>query len=668
MAIVFNCPQCDHPYKLKDEFAGKRATCKNPDCRQVITIPAAIDHGLRISDLGGILPEDAEKNASPAPQTPADVEAAALAALSDTVKEKEDTEAGSAIPMTCPHCDHKWTEPFAKAGKNTLCPNEECRQRIKVPEPKKGEARDNWRSTASGKPTLAKENFEKPTDVMDAEARVVSREAYVKGGGAEQDYEPVTLKRKLFVWSLIAAPILLLAGGIWGFVSWNRGRGEEVKMEPAITAFAAAREELDPVQAALGSAILELAAGEHALHPRSMDADKALELAHQSFTKSRSELQHAAQKDTANKATADRYAVASELAMAVIGLGGSDEEVKADARFRWLPDAPGNRPLRVNERRHTVHEELRLTLSLLANADFDTKSNIARRLARELAKKGQPGLAVELPVFYFSEAEMPEAKAIIALELYRQNRNAAEAPSKVADELKALLAKGAPGRIPTPASAQTLWQIVGTENAPTLYAAPGAQFSEGSRFAYTGLYLLTPNEESKALDLVRRQGGSLPGQLRALALYAEWAADPVPAFDTALAAISLSAKAKKEGPPASIMLRLVQLAAAAGKADHAKQFADLIADEGTKAWAYGCAIQFAAKPENTSRLEDTALELPPDPKKLRAGHFWGRMWQARQNARSLSASEATKLVKAWPAGTIIPFGLAGIALAQHDKK
>jgi hypothetical protein len=36
MAIVFNCPQCNLPYKLKDELAGKRATCKNPDCRKVI--------------------------------------------------------------------------------------------------------------------------------------------------------------------------------------------------------------------------------------------------------------------------------------------------------------------------------------------------------------------------------------------------------------------------------------------------------------------------------------------------------------------------------------------------------------------------------------------------------------------------------------------------------
>ena len=39
MAIEFECPHCKHPYRLKDEFAGRKATCKNPDCRELITIP-----------------------------------------------------------------------------------------------------------------------------------------------------------------------------------------------------------------------------------------------------------------------------------------------------------------------------------------------------------------------------------------------------------------------------------------------------------------------------------------------------------------------------------------------------------------------------------------------------------------------------------------------------
>ena len=661
--IVFNCPQCDFPYKLKDELAGKRATCKNPSCRQVITIPSA--NGLRIADLGGILPEDAGTDATPMPTNPADVEAAALAALNETVKEKEDAAAESAIPMICPHCNHTWTEPVSKAGKNTLCPNEECRQRIKVPEPKKGEARENWRSTASGKPSLAKENYEKPADVMDAEAKVVGQQAWKQGGGAEQDYEPVSLKHRLKVWTLILTPVLLIGGGIWALVSWNKGRAEEVKIEPAFAQFDGAREELDPVQALLGSAILQLAAGEHALHPRSMDKDKALDEAMKRFTKSRTDIQQAAQKDSGNKAAADRYGVAGELGLALIGLGGTDEEVKDNARIRWVPAAPGNRPLRTNERQRTVHEELRLALDPLRGADFDTKAALSRRLTRELARKGHPDLAAEVPNFLFTDSELPEAKAIVALELYKPARSS-EVASRIAEELKALLAGGAVGRNPTPASAQTLWLALGTEKAPALYSAPiPGQMNDGSRLAYTGHYLLQ-NDAPKALELARQPGGSLLGQLRALALYAEWAGDPAPAFDSALSAINLNAKSKKEGPPpASIIVRLAQLAAEAGRMDQAKQLSDLVPDEGANVWAKGSAIQFYAS-KRTDRIEDSALEVP-ESKKIRAGHLWGRMWQARQNARTMSASDASKLIQLWPKGTVQPFGLAGIALAQHDK-
>jgi hypothetical protein len=42
MAIEFNCPSCQLHYMLKDEFAGKQATCKNPHCRHVIIIPQPI--------------------------------------------------------------------------------------------------------------------------------------------------------------------------------------------------------------------------------------------------------------------------------------------------------------------------------------------------------------------------------------------------------------------------------------------------------------------------------------------------------------------------------------------------------------------------------------------------------------------------------------------------
>src|SRR3954466_10219535 len=107
MAIAFNCPHCQEPYRLPDKLAGKQAKCKNPECRKVITIPAPVT-----------IPDDA---APLDPEAAAAAEAAALAALADEAP-RPDEAAAQVIPMPCRYCDHKWTEPRAKAGKNVLCP------------------------------------------------------------------------------------------------------------------------------------------------------------------------------------------------------------------------------------------------------------------------------------------------------------------------------------------------------------------------------------------------------------------------------------------------------------------------------------------------------------------------------------------------------------------
>lgn len=43
MAIEFKCPHCGMHYMLKDEFAGKQATCKNAECKKAFLIPAPRD-------------------------------------------------------------------------------------------------------------------------------------------------------------------------------------------------------------------------------------------------------------------------------------------------------------------------------------------------------------------------------------------------------------------------------------------------------------------------------------------------------------------------------------------------------------------------------------------------------------------------------------------------
>lgn len=669
MAIKFNCPQCNLAYRLPEQLAGKRATCKNPDCRKVIVIPQpSPTAGLSIAELGGIVPEENGKDQTPLPSDPADVEAAALAALSDSAQEQEEAAAEGAIPMTCQYCDHKWTEPAAKAGKNTLCPNPECRQRAKVPEPKKGAAPTDWRTGGTNKPTLAKENFEQPDDVMSAQAKVVSKEAWTEGGGAEQELEPIPLKRRLFVGTLFAIPVLLIGTGAWFVWNWRVDRGETSAIQIAIDEFAqSGKDELSPAEAPLFSAQLELAAGEYALRSR-LEEGQALEQAFNHFARARDDLRKAGQADP--KAAGERAAVAGQLAVATLGLGGTDEQVKDRTRLRWVPETVSGRPLRVNEKTHTVHEELRKDLDLLRGADFDLRAGVARRLTRELVKAGQVEVAMGVPEMLFAPPEQAEAKAIIALEIYRLDRGA-EKPRQAADELKGKLSGRAAGSSkPTPVSAQTLWLVLETPKAPTFVQSPsGPQVSDPTRLAYVGFYLLK-GEADKALDLARRPGGSLGGQLQALALYADWAPDPGPAADLAVSTITNQTKGKKDAPPvpSAVVFRLAQLAAAAGKAEPAKQLADLIPDDGLKAWAKGDAIRLASTSENKTAMEEAALEVPADPKQLRAGHAWGRLWLARHNAKvSGDKGKETKAIANWPKGTLHPFGLAGIALGLQDR-
>src|SRR5262245_45211005 len=243
MAIVFNCPHCQLLYRLKDELAGKQARCKNPDCRQLITIPQPVT-----------VPEDA-----------AAVEAAALAALAEEAKAEEAPAEEQVIPMTCSYCGHNFTVPRSMGGKNTLCPNPDCRQRLKVPEPKDDKPED-WRQAKSKLPSGAKEAQQKLEGVQaSADTKMVSGEAIRKAGILEEEIEPRPLKQKVFFGVLIAGFLGLIVFGIWYWRHTGTQKAEDQLMAEARTEFDGVAGELTPAEAGLWSALLNAAAAEHAL-------------------------------------------------------------------------------------------------------------------------------------------------------------------------------------------------------------------------------------------------------------------------------------------------------------------------------------------------------------------------------------------------------------------
>ena len=679
MPIEFNCPYCAMGYRLKDEFAGRPATCKNPECRKKITIPQPTTIPPSAAGRPGSPPAPGTngtgphppargKDDTPPPTPPVDAEAAALAALNETVKE-EAAPADRTIPMVCRHCDHKWTEPLEKAGKNVLCPNPECRERQKVPDLKKDEFKEDWRQGRSNLPSLAKENFEKPKDVQDAgDVKIVSGGALKEAGAIDEGIEPRPLKQKIF---FVFLALAFLSSSVFGVVYLLRSTktgGEDKLMATALNDYEKNEDKPTPPEAALYSAILHTAAGEYTLRHDKAD-EKTLKDAFNFFAKARSEIQQAGKVDEARRpTTAERYALTGELAVATLVLGGNPEQIKSALRYGWLPEAPSGRVLRLNERPHSVYEELEKTLQLMQGADFDQKAVLARRLTRELMKRGQPDLASRLSLLLFSEPERDEGSALIAVEIWRADRNA-EPPRRMAGDLKTQLEKGVGTRNPVPASAVTLWQLLAIEKVPNFAGSEpksgAAASNDYQRFAYAGLWLLQ-GKADEALSLAQRPGGGTSlGQLRAYVLCAEWSPDNGPALGAAVG-LAKSLAAKQDPSIQSLILRLTQLAAATGKPDLAKTFADFLLDEGQRVWAKGDAFRLGLNPEAKEPGDEAAVEVPDDPKKLRAGHAWARLWLARHNTRLTNKGAQEKAIRLWSAN-MRPFGLAGIALGLKDQ-
>jgi hypothetical protein len=633
MAIEFDCPHCQHHYRLKDELAGKTATCKN--CRQKIVVP--------------------RPDAGPTPEELAAREAAALAALSDEPAKVEQDAASQVIPVECAHCNHKWTEPLARAGKNMLCPNPECRQRVKIPEAKKEQLLD-WRQQQSKLPSLAKQHQEKLEGVQDAaDAKIVSGKSLREADADGLEFEPYPLKLKV-MYALVA--LSLIGGLVFGVTYLTRTRTtdkEDKLMKEAQEEFTKAADGLPKEELPLMSAVLYTAGGEHAV--RHDNKDKCREALDQ-FAKAREALRPA--PPTSAAIPPARNAAIAELAVAFLVMGGTEQEARDQLRLRWMPDS--NVRTRPNERVFTVYEELQKTLSLASTADLEFRTQFARRLTRELAKRGQGAMAAELiPLAMFSQTEQAEAKAVVALEIYRTDKGST-LPGQVAKELAA---RGAELGKTNPPSVATLF-LLKNEKVPFTVTQPGpGVVLDTTRYAYTGYYILDGKPDD-ALALAKRDGKP-EAQVRALTLCADWSPEPGPALDTALGVISANKARKDVSFSPYAVLRLAQIAAANGRHDLAKQFADLLTDEGAKAWAKGDALRLRLAGAPKDRGEEAWSELPDDPKKLRAGHAFGRLWLARQNTRvSGNRSDEVKAVSAWPA-PLVPFGKAGVALGLQDQ-
>ena len=147
----------------------------------------------------------------PAALPPENVEEEALAAFTEEAPPVEETTPQT-IDFTCEWCESELRLPLDQGGKQTQCPNKDCRRIIKVPMPKIVEKKD-WRKINLKGPALAAINMpEQLDDAWGTEAVVRARQASLAQAGAIA--EKPKPKRDAFAW----ATLILTYAGVAAFL------------------------------------------------------------------------------------------------------------------------------------------------------------------------------------------------------------------------------------------------------------------------------------------------------------------------------------------------------------------------------------------------------------------------------------------------------------------
>jgi len=702
MLIETNCPHCSKGYRLRDEFVGKRVVCKNPECAKPFTVADKLGGGINgvhnpplppvarpIPPIASAPPKPAppvsptKKTpspaaplpplAKPAPEAkkappkkppapeaePIDAEAMAAALFGEPEKPADAAEDARVVDMTCAMCDHKWTEPFAKQGKFTVCPD--CRHRQKVPDQKKKKAID-WRDPNADRPTLAK-GEELPEDLKEQQTRSVGIDALEKAGAIDgPDIEPRPFRQKLTIGLALVGTLLAIAFlGIYWFRSRSDSRDQQY-MPDALKDLASLKDDMPGGQGPLLRALLHNSAGEFAARGNSKaKRDEAL----RHFLTARGELESKdspkgkdpSELDLASKSL-ERDLLLGELAVSLLSLGGKEDQVLAETRIRWQHQiTQGNKP-RIGGDTTTIQAELRRTLTAIRRegptANFEVREAVVRRLALELNRRDQLDLLEEILGQFFNEVELPEAIAEVALELYRAG-NTGDRVRSMAEQVKAT----------APISAYALMQLVdpATKLPPVIGPPSGSDSSLASRSAY--LLLAVCKDDTAEVTRIANLPGQTADRLKALAFAASFSKDPGLLLQTAVEVLENDKRPEPRVAARFALLQLCQAAARAKDVEKSKAFAAAIPDPGLRAWALGesLRLRLAATPDQKST---TAPDLPEDANSLRVGHAWGCLAFARHNAAARGDSSAIKQYGEWMTG-LSTFGKAGLALGLQDR-
>ncbi len=623
MAIEMTCPGCERLYRLKDELAGKKVACKNPDCRRAFVVPSAT---------------------APVAASSGGLDTETLAAMAF----REDADANpveaQSVPMTCVNCDHQFTVTADKQGKNVLCPD--CRTPQRVPFLQKAKQ-------ARGGPSLAKQP-ELEGVVSSTDASYARPESFKQAGVGLPELEPRSLGQIL---TFTLVPLgLLLALGVGAYsLTRSRDTGREIAgMKKALEEMPDSKDaSMPPGEVPLARAALLIASSEYAMR-RADKTPKELLEGVQALSRARKELEDA-------PPSTGRDYLFERLALAHLLCGGSDQEVKDEQRIRFTPQAVGNSRARVNEKVYDVQSELRQTAQAMRNpqrpAGVEVRQHVLRLVSRELLKSGHAGVPETLLPALFADEEQAEARAWIACEAFGASQNAEAATAEVVKLNDQLQGKPAgPGLL-------TLAQVA--SGAPPVLKQlppppPAGALDETVRAVYANAALLRKNA-AEAVALAARPGRT-DGRLRALSDCAG-AAEPA-AVAAALGAILADARKPEAGTALDLdYVRAAYSAGRAGKPELAEECIKLCGQPDGKAL---CRAEFLrGQLDAGAPVPESAAEMPADPvKELRLGHLLGKLLAARANA-AVGGPELG--LEGWAKGTARPFGRAGEALGHQDR-
>jgi hypothetical protein len=611
MAIEFDCPNCKTHYRLKDEFGGKTATCKNPNCRKIIPIP---------KPTGAVLAT-----------TPADLDALAAAAFADEPAKADKAE--EMIQVTCAGCDHVWQVEAAKEGKNVLCP--ECRRPTRVPMRKKEEKAD-WR-TGGGGPSMAKRDtgMDREGAFATATAGGISQQTaaeIVKGRVEEEEPEE---RRKRLIKRAVA--LVLVLGVVGAGVFFLLRARTEMKID-ANMADAVKEQKESGVRVAghipdprFEAVIFRASAEQRARTAGSAsDANEALA----DLKRSRNLAKPA---PNAEGTDPDRLAVLADIAATFPQLVARGDQ-GANAHLLTRPQ---------------IATDLRQALTSITDAEL--AADVIRRVTREAARRDQPTLAEDY-VFQPNVPNGNELAAQIGLELLRmaQEPNGEKYRADAEAILKKLASADTPGvhamRIVLNKPAQPKKEGEPAPSPPLAAMAEADAIRGNLAGAKAARNVPKPEDRAKALAAVGRT----------LADTNPTEAGPF------LVDASKQLKELKGAVSPWVAIRVCELLARLGQVDEAESLAASLADEATRAWARVAILRGRLEAAPDKKGDDGWLEPIGDPSKVVAAAK-AREVIARHNAAA-GVGDYQAVVKKWPIGVARPFGMAGLVLGQLDRR